>query len=319
MAAPQSYGSFNQPRAYQGYQGYLDIGGYIVRAESVNFQLKQEISRPDVIDGRFDKSVYHPGPLLAEGDFSFLGTFDVGSSGSDGLTLVHQLYKNAIYRLNTGSLEFEIPTIQVVHAFENAAFEYTQNYVDSFNFSISEGDALKIKSNIMAHGRNDASAGFVESGDRADNTRAIVWSDCYVSATSSNGEEIKSEYIKSFEFNCANALERYYTLNGTLQPQSIMPKKRELTGKIQTMGRNSLFSADSQTITERCEETGKLTFGFKENGASGCGGNFDITLDTGVVYQIEELSLSNEIFTADINYFIMPAGGVSSADPMRLT
>ena len=72
---------FEKPPAYMGYVGFVNIGGYIVRATSADISLKQDITKPDVVDGRIDRTVYRLGPQEVGGTVAFPAIYgsDVGS------------------------------------------------------------------------------------------------------------------------------------------------------------------------------------------------------------------------------------------------
>ena len=149
MASP--HGFFNAPPAYMGFVGFVRVTSgtiignddgaetvthnpYLIRATTADINLTQEITKPDVVDSRYDRSVYQLGPKLVDGSVAFPVVYEVPEG--QALTLFEILYRYAVTRQNTGSLsEFDL---EVKYAssntlpFNDAEFRYTGCIVNTW-------------------------------------------------------------------------------------------------------------------------------------------------------------------------------------------
>ena len=115
MALPHGY--YNNPPAYMGFVGFVKLrtgnvvgtsqadSNYthedmIIRATSADLNLSQEVSKPDVIDSRYDRTVYQLGPKIIEGTVAFPAVYDL----QGGASIVEALYRYAITRNTSGLL-----------------------------------------------------------------------------------------------------------------------------------------------------------------------------------------------------------------------
>ena len=128
---------------------------------------------------------------------------------------------------------------------------------------------------------------------------------------------IVGSYVRSFEVTINNNAERFYTLNRQLFAQAIAPKKRDVSGTIVLMGRNQNIAALANTNQARCSESTEINFGFVPlvSGGSSCGTGFNTILPN-CIFEIETMSLSNELFETTINYYSLPGAGNGIGDPL---
>ena len=157
MALP--HGFYNNPPAYMGFVGYVrlrtgnvvgngvDSGSnynhqsMIVRATSAEMNVKQEITKPDVIDSRYDKTVYQLGPKEVDGNLAFPAVYDLQS----GSSIVEALYRYAVTRSPTGSLsDFDVDIKYATSQSppNEADFVYFGCVVNTWQFSVSQGEPV---------------------------------------------------------------------------------------------------------------------------------------------------------------------------------
>lgn len=302
----------NDPRAYMGFVGYVKILGYTVRATSADVNLTQEITKPDVVDSRYDRSVYQLGPQLVDGSISFPVVYE--SSG--GTTLFEVLYNLAVNRDGIGVLgEFDV---EVKYA-SNVGFKYTKCVVNTWKFSVAQSDVVTCDFDIIGEARE---AGTLENPSEGEvsTTRIVTWNDAFVNLALTGGQEVLSRHIRTFDCNITNDVERFYSLNGVLAPQALAARKRDITGSITIMGRSDALAGAALANEVNCTESSGITFGYVTGGIGNecVGSTFSVTLPN-CVFEIETLSLTNDIFESTVAYHSLPGAGTGITDPLRLT
>jgi len=298
------------PPAFMGYVGFVKFGTSLVRATSCDIKLSQEITKPDVVDSRFDKTVYQLGPQIVEGAVEFPAIYDSGVVGDSTQDIAETLYRRAVKRNVDGKLD--LININVKYTSANASFSYPNCLVNNWRFSVTQQDVVTIGVNVI--GINRVASSFVEPTS-VPNTRIVTWADAICNIQNTDGSiDITGSYVRNFNIEIANDAERFYALNGQLFPQDIAPRKREVTGSLVFMGRMPGLANWSETNQDRCTEISTLEFGYSINNPN-CGGGFDVILPN-VVFQIEELSLGNDIFETNVNYHCFPAGSLLNGDPL---
>jgi hypothetical protein len=340
---PLSNPKYNNPPAYMGYVGFVrflptfftsagfnSIDGYIIRAKSADINVKQDVTKPEVIDSRFDRTVYQLGPKEIDGTIEFPAVYEA----SGGKNIVECLYKHCIYREDTSLKDFnmDVKYASSATAPQQAEFSYNGCVVNSFTFSVAQSAEVDIRIEVIGLDREykklDAPAGgtwattnakLVNSGNKVGNTRIVTWNDARVELLKgSRGlfNTISGQYVRSFEATINNNAERFYTLNGQLFPQAIAPKKRDITGKIVLMGRHSELAALAWENEKYSSEDTFLKFGFvgrSNQGISTVADGFGVTLPN-IICQIEEMSLTNELFETTVNWSSLPAATTSQSD-----
>ena len=104
--------AFGQPPAYMGFVGfarikpsYEDQSGIesilsgqkvLVRTSAFDVNLSQAIEAPNVVDSRYDRTVYQLGPKMVDGSFTFPGVYDMQTG--DQINIVEAMYKYAVLR-----------------------------------------------------------------------------------------------------------------------------------------------------------------------------------------------------------------------------
>jgi len=349
MASP--HGFFNAPPAYMGFVGFVRLvntggiignadgaanvthGNYLIRANSADINLSQSIEKPDVVDSRFDRSVYQLGPKLVDGSVSFPVVYEV-PTGEDK-SLFEILYRYAATRKNDGSLSsFDL---EVKYAasntlpFNDAEFVYRTCIVNSWQFSVAQSDVITCTFDILGINREPAgnldaptrsgdscTGSSTTSTDAIGLTRIVTWNDARVEL--SGGRLVGSiggEFVRSFEANIANDAERYYTLNTKLFAQSIAPRKRDVSGNMTIIGRHPDLSSVAVSNQDNCSESTNVKFGYATPGTGeGCSeSTFNTTLPN-CIFEIETMGLTNDIFESTINWHSIPSSGTGVCDPL---
>ncbi len=349
MAFIPPHGFWNAPRAFMGFVGFVRVqagtvkgnadgvddtphGSYLIRATSADINLTQEISKPDVIDSRYDRSVYQLGPKLVDGSFAFPAVYEVPTGQTE--TLFEILYRYAVTRDNFGLLSpFELNVKYAASSTlpNEAEFKYTGCIANSWQFSVAQSDVVTCNVDII--GVNRETLGALDPPTRSDTacegssttetdsigtTRIVTWNDARVELTGGrlNGS-IGGEYVRSFEANIANDAERYYTLNTKLFVQAIAPRKREITGNVVLIGRHQQLANVALNNELNCTESADIKFGFNTPGTGeGCSSStFNVTMPN-CVFEIEEMSLTNDLFETTVNWHALPSAGTGVCDPM---
>ena len=348
---------FNNPPAYMGFVGFVRLKSglinsnlstaalshpnYIIRARTASINVTQDITAPDVIDSRFDRSVYQLGPKLIDGSLEFPAIYDRPSGASFGV--IEALYRYAVTRkLTTGTLSdfgLDVKYAPSASLPNQAEFVYNNCIINNWTFSVTQGDVVSCSIDIIGLTRDPSGAldpparkddnACTPLGDTANgeigNTRIVTWHDARVELENNNwpanadgNRIIGGEYVRSFEVNIGNDAERFYTLNKNLFPQAIAPRKRDVNGSIVLMGRHTTLAEQAFNNELRCSESSTLKFGFVTSATdSSCATNsgFAVTLPN-IVFRIEELGLSNDIFESTVNWISLPNSGTGICDPL---
>jgi hypothetical protein len=350
MAFTPPHGFWNNPRATMGFVGfvrvqpgtikgnadgasYINHGSYLIRATSADINLSQDISKPDVIDSRYDRSVYQLGPKMVDGSFGFPAVYEVPTGQQ--MTVFETLYRYAVTRDEFGLLSpFELNVkYSAASSWENneADFKYTGCMANTWQFSVSQSDVVTCTVGVL--GVNRETLGALNPPNRSDTactgsstsetasigtTRIVTWNDARVEMSGGRlSSSIGGQYVRSFEANVNNDAERYFTLNTKLFVQAIAPRKREISGNIVLMGRHQALANLALNNEFNCTETTNIKFGFATPGTGeGCSeSTFNVTMPNSI-FEIEEMSLTNDLFETTVNWHSLPAAGTGTCDPM---
>ena len=128
---------FEQPPAYMGYVGFVDIDGNVVRATSADIKLTQDITKPDVVDGRIDRTIYGLGPQEVGGSIAFPAIYD----NAGGATVVANLWTKACQRRGDGTLNNFPVTVKYAEGgtYNSSVFTYDNCVVNTMGFSVTQG------------------------------------------------------------------------------------------------------------------------------------------------------------------------------------
>ena len=351
MALPHPY--YNNPAAYMGFVGFVRLnqgnllgdvtipvasnnishGAYIIRATSADITLSQEITKPDVVDSRYDKTIYQLGPKLVDGSIAFPAVYDVPTGETK--SIFELLYRYAVTRTTTGNLnDFSLDVKYASAAAKNQAeFTYTGCIANTWQFSVTQSDVVTCsmdiigltrdsKPNMDPPARKDTEEVCTPIGDDSNGslgtTRIVTWNDARVEISGGRlASAIGGQYIRSFEINVNNDADRFYTLNKQLFAQAVAPRKRDIDGSIVLMGRHQDLSELALTNEINCSESVQVKFGFEAaTTGEGCdAAGFNTTLPNNV-FEIETLSLTNDIFETTVAFHALPSAGTGVCDPL---
>jgi hypothetical protein len=295
--------------AYLGYVGWVRFGSStFIRATSADIKITQAVDKPDVVDGKIDKTVWTLGPQEVGGNVAFPAVYEL-YGGAGTLPPSSYLWNCALVRMSDGDMLTK-PDVTVKYV-DGVGFTYKDCIVDTYEISINHSETVNISTGLIGTMRNSdsgASNDLTLPAYNNKNTRAVTWKDCTVEIGGTN-VDVASEEIRSFSCSIANNSQRIYTLNGLWTPRLILPTKRDITGSITIMGRNSSLSQRAYTNADRCKADNSVRFGYSTGGASmgtECGSSWFVNFEECVVFEIEELAISNELFQTTVNWHALP-------------
>jgi hypothetical protein len=305
------------PNAYLGFVGWVRFGSsYFVRATSADIGVTQSIEKPDVVDGKIDKTVYQLGPVEVGGSVSFPGVYEL-YPGTTKSPLV-QLWNWAIQRTDGGDIVPANKQDIFIKYVNGVGFRYTKTVIDSYEFNIAAEDVLNITVNVIGVDRQQDTDPSINNNlpDYSQrNTRIITWNDVDVSI-GGPGVSVESAEIRSFTATVANNVQRIYTLNSSLAPTVVVPTKRDITGSFTLIGRNSSlglraygYEGESATGNEtRCTADNTIGFGYStqlgEN--ANCASEWGVEFADCVVFEVEEMAITNDFFETTVNWHALP-------------
>ncbi|MCK5763475.1 MAG: hypothetical protein KAH05_05090 [Clostridiales bacterium] len=310
---------FEQPPAYMGYVGFVDIGGNLLRATSADIALTQEITKPDVVDGRIDKTVYQLGPQEIGGSVAFPAVYD----NQGGATVVANMWELACKRTEIGTLTSVPITIKYAQTgtYNSSTFRYDGCVTNSLQLSVTQSDMMNITMDVVGLTRTGDSANIedpkfgVGTPDATDNSRVVTWADSRIEINEGDqrpiglGGTVGGQFVRSFEVNINNNVSRFYTLNKALFAQAVAPAKREVTGNIVFIGRLDGLGELARTNEDYAYENTSINFGFKPS----IGSSEFIRHLPNVVFQIEEMAITNDLFETTMQWHSLPAAFIAGA------
>ena len=326
----------------------------MLRVTDFGMALRQEIEKPNVIDGRIDRTTYQLGPKIVEGTMSlplYADTLERGQTADDNCPTQEDLNSegesgpagrlvNLIWCWSTGRDKegrmAHSSNLDVRYA-NHAAFSYDTCVVNELTLRAAEQDLVTVDIDMMGRARSSfGEGGQVATGepniqDYLSPARVLTWNDVTVTgiggcSSMEPGEVFfYSNTIRNWELRVANGLDRFFTFNGSLFPADINAGVRDVTGSIELMGLSNALrahtSGDSpnQGLQSHFTEKNELRFAFyigeetyQGNGAFTSRDWIDADNPVGtpifsrrlmaVIYEIEEMTLSNDLFTTSINY-----------------
>ena len=335
---------FGSPPAFMGYVGFVKLrqgvinadpisGGatnhsdYVFRALSADISVKQEITKPEVVDSRYDRTAYQLGPKLIDGSINFPVVYEVNSDSTE--TLFELMYRYAVTRQSGGLLSpfnLDIKYASTIDA-NAATFRYNNCIVNSFNFSVAQSDIVQCTIELIGVDRQiiavDDPANLVCTPGASGGfgtTRIVTWNDARVQlnlGSTAGDVVVGGEYVRTFDVTVANDAERFFTLNGLLRPQAIAPRKRDVTGTVVLMGRHNQLGAAAFNNELNCNTDGSVSFGYATPSTGlDCSTTTFNTVLPNCIFEIETMSLTNDIFESTVNYHSLPAAGINVCDPL---
>ncbi len=307
--------AFGTPPAYMGFVGYVRFkfpsGAVLIRATSADVKLLQEITKPDTIDSRPDRSTYQLGPRIVEGSVEYPAIME-RSGGNDDPTA--RLYKACTKRISDtsnkdyyGQLFDKNLDIDIKYTSQFAEFSYVGCLINTFRFSVAQSDQVKINCAVIGRDRvfQDLPVIGKNTTGFPRNARVVTWNDAIVKVNGARGApSFDGQYVRSFEVTYNNNADRYYTLNGTLAPQDIAVKKRDIDGRLVLLGRHDKLGEHARSNEDRCFEETTIQYGYKLN-RDQCASTFLVTLPN-IVFRIEEMALTNDLFETTVQFHSFP-------------
>jgi hypothetical protein len=188
------------------------------------------------------------------------------------------------------------------------SYLYPGCIIDTYDWSVTQSDVVNVTIGVIGTYRQVGSNAPTSYTYR--NSRVVTWNDAIVElyATASGGSPfVIGDEVRSFKVTVANNTDRYYTLNRKMvpNPQGIAPKKRTIDGNIVIMGRNQTLKDRAESNVNRCTETSSVRWGYELTGSGLCLGSFLVRIP-GVVFQIEEITLTNDLLETTVNWHALP-------------
>jgi Phage tail tube protein len=309
-----------------GYVGYVQLGNFLVRATSCGIKTEQSIDYPNVVDGRVDRTIYQMGPKMTGGSVSFplihentgTGTVCIGETGKNDSqqpdpsnSLISYLWDLAAARDSTGRLT---PFNANVRYYTSLSYEYPSCYINEFGLSVNQGANIDINLSVMGGAAGVGST----TQDRIRNigdpngaldylspARTATWNDFAINLyipgaiSEANGGRqasgiIQGQELISFNVNLQNNLQRFFTLNGTLQAFDIAANKRAIGGDLTIMGHNEFLTNYAYSNDSRYTSAAAIAFGVKIGGPNAQ--PYWATSLQGVIFEIETVELSLDLF-----------------------
>jgi len=306
------------PQAKMGYVGSCTFlgttaGNIRVRATTCDVRASQDITTPDVVDGKIDRTLYQLGPRIVEGNIAFPMVHEgitAINSGRDcdqlsGETLGQAFWKIGTQRDPFGRLlnQFDLQ----VRYTDDTHFKYPTCIVNSMTLAVTQSDNVNMSINVI--GGADATDNVRMPSDNIEPeflspARVVTWNDFLIRIYGDNleSEPIRGDYLRSFEVTVNNNAERYFTLNNKLAPQDITARKREINGRMVLMGRNTALSEMAYNNQERFTSTARIAFGYSLGSA---GTVAFMTALHGVVFEIEEIAITNELVETTVPFMAL--------------
>lgn len=302
------------PRASMGFVGSVTFanvslvspapafsGSVTVRATSADVKAAQEITMPNVVDGRLDKTLYQLGPRTVEGSIAFPLVHEgslVNSGRTCGTTVNHgQLFwALASQRDQFGRLQYGNMSLQIRYT-DDTAFVYPNCLVNTFDMTVVQEGTVDIGMSVIG-GANSSDNVRENASDIGENldylspARVVTWNDFAIKIWGDEEVVVSGDYIRQFKVTLNNNAQRFYTLNSRLAPQDIAAGKREITGSLTIMGRHPNLSELAYNNQRRFSSNSKIGFGYRLGAA---GTPVFATVLNGVIFNIEEIAITNEL------------------------
>lgn len=309
------------PRASMGFVGSVTFanialvspapafsGNVTVRATSADIRAAQEITRPNVVDGRMDMSLYQLGARTVEGSIAFPLVHEgsgVNSGRTCGTSVNHgQLFwALASQRDQFGRLQYGSMQVRIRYT-DDTAFIYPNCLIDSVTMNVVQEGTVDMNMKVIGGANSSDNVREVASdiGEDLDflaPARVVTWNDFAIRLYGDESVNVPGDYIRQFEVTLNNNAKRFYTLNNRLAPQDIAAGKREIQGRLVLMGRHPNLSELAYNNQKRFTSNSKIAFGYKL-GANGT--PVFATVLNGVIFQIEEIAITNDLVETTIPF-----------------
>lgn len=305
------------PFASPGYFGFVEVPGMpavsdtaerFIRASTVDLRATQTIDKPPLIDGEFNLTTYQLGAIEVGGGLAFPALHQSGGGATASLylmamkrsafggRLVHRSDFRVKYGGSVATNEGGITT--------TTSFNYTDCEINTWEMNVAQSDVINMTIDVVGK-RRERTGDVTKTAYPNQNARFATWNDFRLSFNHPTlGLLAGGDAIRSFALTVNNNVSRFYTLNEELFVEDITALKREITGNLTALGRLGFIGDRAITNQNRCFENSSVTFGYETpttTGTEQCGSVFEQTLN-GIAFEIEEMSLSPDIFETTINW-----------------
>jgi hypothetical protein len=297
---------------FVGFVKFIPTGAgspITVRVQSADVKLSQEISYPDLVDGKVDQTTYQLGPQQVGGSLAFPLVHDLGTGSETGsadcgdnssVNLAQTLWAYGVQRDGYGRMANQFDC--VIRYADNVAYRYGGCLINTMQFTINQSEPVNVSCEVIGGGNAGAAlrTEYTKELDNATNflapVRIITWNDAQVQAWSNENDTtgiFQNGQVQEFNCSINNNIDRIYSLNGKLAPVDIAAKKREVSGTIKTMGAVYKLSELAQSNQGRFTSNSSIAFGYSLGNANSL---YWATGLYGVIFEIEEISLSTGLF-----------------------
>lgn len=300
---------------FVGFVKFLPIGSGLpvtIRVQNADVKLSQEISYPDLVDGKIDQTVMQLNPQQVGGNLSFplihdigaagvvQGTGDAGDCGNStaDTSFAGTLWQYATKRDQYGRMSNMFDC--VIRYADNLAYTYGGCLINTMQWTINQSEPVSVSCEVIGGGtgadklRNEYKSNEDQTTNFLAPARVITWNDARVQAWNETGVAIfDNGQIREFTASINNNIERIYALNNALAPVDIAAKKREVSGTFKTLGAIYKLSQLTETNQLRFTSNSSIAFGYALGANTGL---YWATGLTGVVFEIEEVSLQTGLF-----------------------
>tara|TARA_Y100000034_G_scaffold136854_1_gene216408 strand:+ start:270 stop:1301 length:1032 start_codon:yes stop_codon:yes gene_type:complete len=293
---------------HSGFTGAVmyDTGDtFLIRAKDCNVSAKQEINAIDDVDGSIDKTRYTLAPFVIDGSFSF--ALDQ-SQTADSFAVFEQIFNDAVLRDGHGNMAAADRKLHVRY-YSGVAFTYSHLVIDTLTLEVSQSSELTASATVKGRGRQPLTSGDQPNLDSSSDlapVRAIMFNDVFITLSPTSvpgahtiGAAVTSEVVRSFKMDIANNTELIYTLSSSLNPFDIIAKKRDITGSVTFAGRNSELADWAVSHEDSAQSAVDLEFAVRFSAEQPAIALFKLR---GVVFQMEELSITNDLVETTMNF-----------------
>jgi hypothetical protein len=307
------------PYAQMGYVGSLQLESssntnVAVRVTSSDVKTTQEITYPEVIDGKIDTTLYQLGPKVTGGSIAFplvhegkaLSSLITDTNCiSTADTLAATIWAYGAQRNNVGRLANQL-TAHVRYS-DNTAFDYPGCYINTMTFSVTSGELVNVTAELFGGSGSGATDESRQpwTGDNNPTllspARIVTWNDALVEVYDDSGNDmLTGAGLREFTVTLNNGLERVYTLNGQLSAFDIVAKKREISGTLKVLGRSQTLASYAYGNETRFTSNSAIAFGYTLGGNTTAA--YWANAFYGVIFNIEEMAMTTGVFETTHNW-----------------
>lgn len=308
------------PYAQMGFVGSVRFNGgsigqeIVVRAKSCDIRARQGIQFPsDIVDGRIDQTLYQIEPRIVEGSCEFPLVHEGivnGTSKNCGeqqascsTNLASRLWTIASKRDQVGRLanQFNID----VRYTDNTGYRYPSCIINTMKMNVTQGQSVNVGFSVIGGANSNGNVREALTSQRETvmlaPARIVTWNDFRINIFAREDSiVVPGSHIMEFDVNIDNRADRFYTFNGSLSPQDITARKREIKGSVGFLGfANKQFHDFVYNNQNRFTSQTKIQFGYSLGSATI---PYWATALWGVIFKIEDVAISNDLIQTKMEY-----------------